>query len=55
MMPVPFTGVIAVDAGIAILFLIAGVWIIIKRKHWAGWVITLSALYWGYLIYQAMP
>lgn len=49
-MRIPFTTIALVDLAIALIFILCGVWIFYRRRHWVGWVMIGVSLYWVYLL-----
>lgn len=53
-MNVPFTGQLMLDAALAFLFFLAGIWIAFRVGSKIGWVILAASIYWAYLLFEPL-
>lgn len=51
---IPVTGHLWYDAGLAVALLIAGVMIAMKAENRLGWVLSLVAIAWGYILFNPL-
>lgn len=51
-MDVPFTGSTMTDTGLAVLFLLSGIWLYFRSGNKLGIVIMVAAGWWSWLLFS---